>query len=347
MELPCRGSKSNEADSASPERRTPVRCALLATAGVLIAVGTAGCQSWRWQTAELLGRQPTTDDVMAAVNANAGIIQTLLADDVTITIRSGQRLRERVATAIATHLALRGRLAVRKPRYLRLIAGTSFSRELDLGSNDREFWLYVRQAEEPTLGPGKHPVLYHCTYEEYRRSGAELPLEPQWVIEALGIQEIDPTMNHFLQPGQRGTVELATPTTLTNGLPAVIVRVVTLKRGQVIAVRLERGAAVLAESWLAGHVEDPVTGAVVPTRVSFTWIPSNTTVTLKLRSLRVNPALDPAQSAQLWRSPYQQLVGRGLAQAINIAEMARRSRSSAVELLHPEALELPNSDGLR
>ncbi len=340
------GTRSTQPRSVS--RRAVLR-------GLTGAIGlsmTLGCQAWRWQTADLLGRQPTTDEVIAAVNANNGIIQTLLCDDVAITIKAGQSLRERVSTAVATHLALRGRLAVQKPRRLRLIAGTAFSRELDLGSNAHEFWLYIRQAQEPSLGPGKHPVLYHCTYEEYRRSGAELPLQPEWVMEALGIQEVDPTANHFLQPGPRGAVELATPTTLTNGLPAVIVRVVTLRSGLVTSVRLERGAAVIAESRLSGHMQDPTSGAIVPTRVSFSWLPANMTVTLQLRRIRVNPPLSGDQLARLWQSPYDQLVGRGLAQAINIAEAASRQRranrtSPGVQLLGPQELNLHSAPEFR
>ncbi len=326
---------------------------LRAVLAIVAACATVGCQAWRGQTLELLRRQPTTDEVIAAVNANNGLIDTLLCDDVAITVRAGQSLRQRVRSAVATHLALRGRLAVQKPRRLRLIAGTPFSRELDLGSNDREFWLYLRQAQEPSLGPGKHPVLYHCTYEQYRRSGAELPLQPEWVIAALGIEEVDPAASHFLQPGPPGTVELATPTTLSNGLPAVIVRVVALKSGTIQAVRLERGAVVVAESTLSGHIQDPTTTAVVPTRVTFTWHPADLTVTLKLRRIRVNPPLTTGQLSRLWESPYAQLVGRGLAQAINIAEAAARRRASGqprrsnVQLLGPEALDLPPSAPLR
>ncbi len=310
-----------------------------ATVGVLfVLVAGAGCQAWDWRGTSVLTGQPTVDEVVNTINMNVGPVRLLVADDVGITLQTGERLTQRVATAVGTHFALRGRLAVQKPRRLRLIAGTSFSRELDLGSNDREFWLYLRQAREPSLGPGTHPVLYHATYAEYRRSGAELPLQPEWVIAALGLAEVDPSRSHLLQPGERGTVELLTPVTLTNGLPAVLVRVLTLRSGLVTQVRLERGATVVATSELSDFRNFPDGPSTLPTRVKITWHPTNTRVTLDLRHVQLNPALDAAQLAQLWQSPYPYLVPNGMATAINVAQVAaqqRRRQPPSVRLFEP------------
>lgn len=304
---------------------------------VWLVASMVGCQSWDWRTPPVLARQPTVDEVISSINLNVGSVRLLLANDVGITVQSGERVTRRIATAVGTHLALRGRLAVQKPRYLRLVAGTSFSRELDLGSNDREFWLYLRKAQEPSLGPGTHPVLYHATYEEYRRSGAELPLQPEWVIAALGILEVDPTASHLLQPGDRDTVELATPTTLTNGMPAVLVRVVSLRSGLVTQVRLEQSAAVIATSELSEFQQFPEVGAVLATKIRLTWHPTATRVTLDLRDLQVNPQLSSQQLARLWESPYPYLVPNGLATAINVARAAARPQAapSGAQLQYP------------
>ena len=58
--------------------------------------------------------------------------------------------------------------------------------ELDLGSNDEVFWFWVRR-EQP-------PALYYCRHDQFAASPARqtLPIQPEWLIEAMGIAPFDP-----------------------------------------------------------------------------------------------------------------------------------------------------------
>src|SRR4051794_36871610 len=50
-------------------------------------------------------------------------------------------------------------LAAARPRNFRLECGTAFtSKELDLGSNDREFWMYAKRLEGPNY--------FYCTHDD-------------------------------------------------------------------------------------------------------------------------------------------------------------------------------------
>ena len=58
--------------------------------------------------------------------------------------------------------------------------------ELDLGSNDELFWLWVRQNEPPAM--------FVCRHDQFAFSNARqiIPVEPEWLIEALGLVHFDP-----------------------------------------------------------------------------------------------------------------------------------------------------------
>src|SRR4029079_9282364 len=58
--------------------------------------------------------------------------------------------------------------------------------ELDLGSNDELFWLWAARM------PGS--TVYFARHDQCASSGARqmLAVEPTWLIEALGLVEIDP-----------------------------------------------------------------------------------------------------------------------------------------------------------
>lgn len=80
---------------------------------------------------------------------------------------------------------------------------------IDLGSNADEFWFEVPE--------GMTPTLYHADHEQYARNldRAILPVDPSWLIEAIGLARLDPN-----------TV-IAGPVTRTDGLIEVRNRVHT------------------------------------------------------------------------------------------------------------------------
>ena len=58
--------------------------------------------------------------------------------------------------------------------------------DLDLGSNDSEFWIWSKHFS-PRL-------LYYAQHVQFSRSTARniMPVEPEWLFEALGLVEFDP-----------------------------------------------------------------------------------------------------------------------------------------------------------
>ena len=58
---------------------------------------------------------------------------------------------------------------------------------LDMGSNDEVFWFEVPE--------GMSKTLYYANHEKYRQQmhRAILPIDPSWLMDALGLIEIDPS----------------------------------------------------------------------------------------------------------------------------------------------------------
>jgi hypothetical protein len=77
-----------------------------------------------------------------------------------------------------------------------IIMGTG----IDLGSNANEFWFEVPE--------GMSQTLYHANHEQYSRNldRAILPVDPSWLIEAIGLARLDPNTT------------IAGPVTRTDGL---------------------------------------------------------------------------------------------------------------------------------
>jgi hypothetical protein len=147
----------------------------------LLLLGTAGGCRWnqwfRRNQAEpppiLFNALPSRDEAVAAINANSARIQSLQTQGATVSVPG--------APAIGAEIALE------RPKNFRFRAGTTLlGPELDMGSNPMHFWFWAARAPEPDV--------YYARHDQFRDSRAHqmLPIEPTWLIEALGVVEIDP-----------------------------------------------------------------------------------------------------------------------------------------------------------
>ena len=99
-------------------------------------------------------------------------------------------------------------MAIERPNRLRLKAGLLGVTEMgvDVGSNEQRFWVLSRAAL-----PGQPPALLFANHDDYQQSGWKnlVPLEPQWLIDAIGMVSFNPADRHE-GPYQRadGRVEI-------------------------------------------------------------------------------------------------------------------------------------------
>ena len=134
-------------------------------------------------------------EIIAAVNQNSSRIQSITATSASITIPDTMNLP-----------LLTANIAAERPNRVRITAGTAITgQELDLGSNDQLFWMWVRRNQPPAV--------YFCRHDQFANSTIRqiMPVEPSWLLAAIGMTDIDPaTVIDGPLPRGDGTVELRT-----------------------------------------------------------------------------------------------------------------------------------------
>ncbi len=250
------------------------------------AAAPAGCSRWatRGGNRALSAEPISSNDAIRVVNENAARVQSLYVPDMSISVhQSGQLVPP-----------LDARMALEKPRNFRLIASLIGGTEADLGSNSDEFWCYVRRGEQG-------PQLIHCSYDDYGRTGQALPIQPDWIIEAIGLTPVPE--DSIVQPGKPGLVEIVTPSRTPQGDPASKITVVQLRSGYVVEKRLEVGRQPVAFARLSKHRRDSAFGAVVPGEIKIEWPAAGLRLEMDLNKVQVNPPFDPAWKQTLWQIP--------------------------------------------
>lgn len=158
-----------------------------------------------------------------------------------------------------------------RPKSFRLRAGvTSFTgTDFDLGSNDQVFWMAVRQ--------GVTPDLFYASHEQFDQQlqRQELPVSPLWLVEALGIIELDPyALAENPQMRADGLVEITTLVPLPAG---TFVRTVVVdpKYGTVKQVMLrDPTRKLLASSQMSQHQYYSSVQYSLPHQVQIQLIPT-------------------------------------------------------------------------
>jgi hypothetical protein len=205
------------------------------------------------------------------------------------------------------------KLAAARPRNFRLVCGTLVtSQELDLGSNDREFWVYAKRLDGPNY--------FFCSHEDYTKRAVNFPVpfDPDWVMMALGMSPYDPNARYTVEADERRQVYwLRQETTTRQGQPVTKTTAfnVDYQRGRRPVVRghqiLDANKAVVCTADVRAVKTiplgpDPAGGEKkfiqVPTRVVLEWPQQKFVMDLELRGEAVNEDLSD-RAAVLFARP--------------------------------------------
>jgi hypothetical protein len=245
----------------------------LGLAGVLAPAG-AGC-AWLnpapvYTPPPVFTSKPTLDQIIQIVNRNSSQIQNFSTDRATLSGPGMPSLRTSVVFERPRRFRLRGEMGLMGP-------------EVDLGSNEELFWIWIRRNEPKAL--------YYCRHAEYAASPARqtLPVEPDWLIEALGITEFDPGLAHqgpYELPD--GRLRVHTVIDSPDG-PSTKVTVVDGRSGLVLEqhvydVREQLVASAVAQS----HRRDPLTGLVMPRVVDVNCPKAGLSLRIDLGNVEIN-----------------------------------------------------------
>ncbi len=128
---------------------------------------------------------PKAEDLVAYLNRNAQPVTSIEAPKALVTAKQGGESPIDLDSYLACQ---RGRPGT--PPNFRLQSYVVGNQKVDIGSNSQEFWFWINP-------PGQAvPPVYHCSYADYadvaKRGAMPFPVQPEWVVEALGMAEYDP-----------------------------------------------------------------------------------------------------------------------------------------------------------
>ncbi len=254
----------------------------------------AGCQWMKDGRVEpkavtpITGPMPdrTPQELVGYLNRQAGVLRSISYDDVNATAsEAGRELGSLNDSS----------LFCSQPRNFRLIGAHRLAGTLiDIGSNDREFWMYAK--------PIGRDNYFYCSHDAFASGTVKFPIpfDTDWVMQALGMAEYDPNGQYDVKPNkEQAAYVLYQQTKTRTGLPVVKATVFNAnwEDGKRPAVRKHviydqkdpykpiASAEVVAAKTVRlggdGYVQ-------VPTEVILDWPQQQFRMTMKLGKERVN-----------------------------------------------------------
>lgn len=248
----------------------------LAVSLALVVLSGASCPQMVRQYSQPLPRAlpqaPTLQQVIDVVNDNSSRVQSLYCTHGTVSTPGFP--------------ALRLSLAYERPRNLRIRAETAITGpEVDLGSNSEQFWFWMRRMQPP--------VVYFCRHDRYATSAARqvVPVEPDWIISALGVVTFDPAWQHSGPfPVGAGRIEIrSVQPPGTSPEPMTKITVVDESRGIVLEQHLyNANGQLLGTAKMSKHQRDLAANVTMPRKIEIIWPSTQFELTLEMTDLQVN-----------------------------------------------------------
>jgi hypothetical protein len=221
---------------------------------------------------------PRAEQVIAHLNQQSQGIQSVEFDRVSIQAKHGVQT-----------FGVSGMLAYQKPRNFRLMASALNTTYADVGSNDHEFWFWFNEGDK---------LQYYCAHEELPQArGLAIPIHPDWVAEALCIQELDPADQYQVRVVQQ-RLELIGQAAGPQGQKLQRIISVALSGpngGRIVGLQL-RGADG-ADVWSADVTEYQSVGPhVLPRKITLRCPSQKLEMQFKLDGARVNSLVPTPQT---------------------------------------------------
>jgi hypothetical protein len=228
--------------------------------------------------------KPTVPDLVAYLNNNARLVQSIKSTQLEIQAKQGN-----------DSIGLQGTLFCQKPRDFRLRANVAGSPAVDIGSNNNEFWFWISQGKDDD-GVAR---VHYCSYADMAAGKARMPFpfQPDMIVAALGMGDYDPQKEYTIREDDK-TVSLVEKAVSAQGQPVQKVTqfnklTVGPNRPQVIAYYLldDKNNEICRASVLEVQ---KIGSAVVPKHVKLVWRTQQIEMSMRLFETEVNKIDAPA-----------------------------------------------------
>jgi hypothetical protein len=259
---------------------------------LLVLAFLAGCGTTPWK----IGRKdpppppsrelPTATALTAYLNDNGGRIQSVNVG-----------MLELDCAQDGKSFGLRGKLVAQKGRNLRLTGGAVAGQELDLGSNEQEFWFWVKRGQG--IKKDEPSPQFYCSYRDLIEGKVKVmpvPFQPDWIMETLGLGPYGPPEKYTVERGPDGrTIRMTEKTTTPQG--RAVHKVIVFNASPVAAPQPQvqqfllldaaSGKEICAATIMDVQV-DKKTGGVIPRRIELRYPDEKVTLKLRLDDTTVN-----------------------------------------------------------
>jgi len=265
------------------------------------------------QTGDL--QSTTAPELVGYLNRQAEHLKVVRYTDVSINVQAGKQ-----DWTLGDSF-----LICAKPRNLLLSGGKLVMNDIvNLGSNDREFWMYTKLPEQTYV---------YCSHNDFQHGRGQLPFpfDPDWALQALGMATYDPKVDYRVETDYKNREHLLTSDGVTpQGTPFRKVVVFSAFEATGARPQVKRhlildpsGKAIaMAEVKEVATVVvgvDPQTQqkvyASVPTRVALSWPQQQFKMEMRMRTPKVNERLTEAEMTKLFTKPRM-----GDVEPINLAD---------------------------
>lgn len=234
---------------------------------------------------EVLSPGASLEQVVSAVNLNAGRVQSYQTNNASLTV-----------PGMPSIPLLRGNIAAQRPGRLRLQASTALTGpEVDMGSNDELFWYWVKRNEPPAL--------YFSRHDQFVGSAAQqfMPIDPKWLLDALGMWQFSPNDHHEGPiPHGNGTLEIRSNIHTTSGTMTKST-VVDARRAWVLEQHIyDSAGALLASARALTHRYYPAMGVSLPQEIDLRLPAMQLALTIDVGTVVINQV---AANEALWSIP--------------------------------------------
>ena len=307
------------------------RATILLGLGLLLTTLT-GCNGTRWGFLNIKdttkpiptpnGPTPTVASLVDYLNENSRRLQSVRVEEVDITASQGWQ-----------SVGARAKLVADKPRSFRMSASNPLGGPaVDLGSNDQEFWFYVMKNDPP--------YQYYSSYkdlEEGRVKMMPLPIQPEWIMETMGMATYGPADRYKLE-AEGDTLKLIEQSRSPMG--QMVRKIIVMKRNETRAPAPQvtdyilqdvNTSQIICAAKINEVTQDRVSGALFPRRMDISCPPQKTKMTMLFNNTTIGAEI-PATAFTRQRmagiesynmargavdaAPVQRVQGNGILQGI-------------------------------
>jgi hypothetical protein len=218
-----------------------------------------------------------------------------------------------------------GNLAFERPKNFKLVlkSTVAFGDLADIGSNDKEFWFWVKDLPDKAI--------YYCNYDESGASPLASSLQPDWVVEAFGLNVIPPEEAEQIKvtPGSvAGTLVLTHQVRERQGQSFIKETVISEATRRIREHRIySAGKKTLlaraivyeySDFTLPGDSVETTEKVFLPKKMRLDWTQEQLSLEVVLSGVKLNPRMTESQRAERFNEP----VVKGGYERVNLAGRA-------------------------